>query len=76
MEPALSSHGLTMRQVAKHIMATDYSLCTGWANSCSNISQRQIASYELENLCENLCLSVATQAAKNQIRLNLCDLLQ
>lgn len=60
----------------KNIMATDYSLCTGWATSCSNTSQRQIASYELENFCENLCLFVAAQVAKNQIRLNLCDLLQ
>ena len=60
----------------KHTMVTDHPLCTGWANSCSNISQQQIASYELENFCEDLCLFVATQVAKNKLRLNLSDLLQ
>ena len=41
-------------------------------------SQRQIASYVLENFCENLCLCnrILSQrhVAKNQIRQNLCDL--
>ena len=41
--------------------------------------QRQIASCVLENFCENLCLCdrilLLQQVAKNQIRLNLCDLL-
>ena len=42
--------------------------------------QRQIASGVLENVCENLCLRnrilSLQQVAKNQIRLNLCDLLR
>ena len=44
------------------------------------MSQRQIASCVLENLCENICLRnkilSLQQVAKNQIRLNLCDLLR
>ena len=42
--------------------------------------QRQIASCVPENFCENLCLRnrilSLQQVAKNQIRLNLCDLLR
>ena len=42
--------------------------------------QRQIASCVLENFCENLCLRnrilSLQEVAKNQIRLNLCDLLR
>ena len=42
--------------------------------------QRQIASCVAENFCENLCLRnrilSLQQVAKNQIRLNLCDLLR
>ena len=66
------------------VAATDHSMCTGRATSCSNTvrdtSQRQIASCVLENFCENLCLRnrilSLQQVAKNQIRLNLCDLLR
>ena len=49
---------------------------TRWGDT----SQRQIASCVLENFCENLCLRnrilSLQQVAKNQIRLNLCDLLR
>ena len=54
----------------------------GWlvaATRWGDTSQRQIASCVLENFCENLCLRdrilSLQQVAKNQIRLNLCDLL-
>ena len=50
------------------------------ATRCGDTPQRQIASCVLENFCENLCLRnkilSLQQVAKNQIRLNLCDLLR
>ena len=50
------------------------------ATRCGDTSQRQITSCVLENFCENLCLRnrilSLQQVAKNQIRLNLCDLLR
>ena len=48
------------------------------ATLCGDTSQWQIAVCVLENFCENLCLQqnfVAATSRKNQIRLNLCDLL-
>ena len=45
-------------KLQQHVAATDHSMCTGRATSCSNTvrntSQRQIASCVLENFCENL----------------------
>ena len=68
----------------QHVKATDHTPCeqigrlvaaTWWGD----MSQRQIASCVLENFCENLCLPngilLLQQVAKNQIRLNLWDLL-
>ena len=70
----------------QHFVGINHSVCTGRAISCYNklrdTSQRQIASCVLENFCENLCLRnkikilSLQQVAKNQIRLNLCDLLR
>ena len=37
-------------------LATDHSVCTGRATSCTHMSLRQIASCLLETFCENLCL--------------------
>ena len=52
---------------------------THQATSCSNTSRRQITPC-VENFCENLCprdrILSLQQVAKNQIRLNLCDLLR
>ena len=70
-------------KLQQHVAVTDHPMCTGRVTSCSNkvrrTSQRQIASCVLENFCENLCLRdrilSLQQVAKNQIRLNLCDLL-
>ena len=49
------------------------------ATQCGDTSQRQIASC-VQKFCENLCLRnrilSLQQVAKNQIRLNLCDLLR
>ena len=50
------------------------------ATRCGDTSLRQIALSVLENFCENLCLRniilSRQRVAKNQIRLNLCDLLR
>ena len=58
-------------------LATDYSVCTGRATSCTHMSLRQIASCVLETCCENLCLcdrilSLQLVAKKK----TLCDLLR
>ena len=57
-----------------------YRSATVAATKWGDTSQRQIASCVLENFCENLCLRnrilSLQQVAKNQIRLNLCDLLR
>ena len=67
-------------KLQQHVAATYYSMCTGRATSCSNKVRRQIASCVLENFSKNLCLRnkilSLQQVAKNQIRLNLCDLLR
>ena len=70
-------------KLQQHVAVTDHPMCTGRVTSCSNkgrpTSQQQIVSCVLENFCENLCLRdrilLLQQVAKNQIRLNLCDLL-
>ena len=70
-------------KLQQHVAETDHPMCTGRVTSCSNkvrrTSQQQIVSCVLENFCENLCLRdrilSLQQVAKNQIRLNLCDLL-
>ena len=67
----------------QHVMATDHSLCAGWATvaatHCGDTWQRQITSCVQENFHENLCFCNRSlslkQVAKNQIRLNLCHLL-
>ena len=55
-------------------LATDYSVCTGRATSCTLMSLRQIASCVLETFCENLCLcdrilSLQQVEKKNIVRL-------
>ena len=58
-------------------LATDHSVCTGRATSCTHMSLRQIASCVLETFCENLCLCdrilSLQQVAKKK---TLCDLLR
>ena len=67
-------------KLLQHVAATDHSMCTGRATSGSNKVRRQIASCVPEKFCENLCLRnrilSLQQVAKNQIRMNLCDLLR
>ena len=55
-------------------LATDHSVCTGRATSCTHMSLRQIASCVLETFCKNLCLcskilSLQQVAKKKIVRL-------
>ena len=65
----------------QNVAMTNHSLCTGPAKSCSNTLPRQIIHvYWSLNFCENLCLSnrilLLQPVVKNQMILNLCNLLQ
>ena len=69
-----SCSNTSLRQITPYVRRLV--AATRWGNT----SQRQIASCVLENFHENLCLRnrilSLQQVAKNQIRLNLCDLLR
>ena len=71
-----SCNNSSRRQITPCVQVGRLVAATRWGDT----SQRQIASCVLENLCENLCLCNGIlslqQVAKNQIRLNLCDLLR
>ena len=71
-----SCNNSSRRQITPCVQVGRLVAATRWGDT----SQRQIASCVLENFCENLCLRnrilSLQQVAKNQIRLNLCDLLR
>ena len=73
---ATSCSNTSRRQITPCVQVGWLVAATRWGDP----SQRQIASCVLENFCENLCLRnrilSLQQVAKNQIRLNLCDLLR
>ena len=71
-------------KLLQHVAATDHSACTGRATSCSKKVRRHVAATNrfvctgefLWNLCLRNRIWSLQQVAKNQIRLNLCDLLR
>ena len=71
-----SCSNTSQQQITPYVQVQQLVAATRWGDT----SQRQIASCVLENFCENLCLRnrilSLQQVAKNQIRLNLCDLLR
>ena len=73
---ATSCSNTSRRHITPCVQVGRLVAATRWGDT----SQRQIASCVLENFCENLCLRnkilSLQQVAKNQIRLNLCDLLR
>ena len=72
-----SCNNSSRRQITPCVQVGRLVAATRWGDT----SQRQIASCVQEKFCENLCLRnriflSLQQVAKNQIRLNLCDLLR
>ena len=71
-------------KLLQHVAATDHSACTGRATSCSNKVRRHVAATNrfvctgelLWNLCLRNRIWSLQQVAKNQIILNLCDVLR
>ena len=56
-------------------LATDHSVCTGRATSCTHMSLRQIASCVLETFLKSLSLRQNFVAATSRKKKTLCDLL-
>ena len=73
---ATSCSNMSRRQITPYEQVGLIVAATRWGDT----SQRQIASCVQEKFCKNLCLRnrilSLQQVAKNQIRLNLCDLLR
>ena len=71
-------------KLQQHVAVTDHSKWTDRATSCSNTVRRHVATTNRfvctgefwENLCLRNGILSLQQVAKNQIRLNLCDLLR
>ena len=71
-------------KLQQHVAATDHSMCTGRATSCSNKVRRHVAATNSfvctgEFLRKSLSPKqnfVAATSGKNQVRLNFCDLLR
>ena len=73
--PSLKGQCTLGDKLQQHVTATDHSLCTGRATSCSNTVRRHVtATNRFMCTCENLCLRnrmlLLQQVAKKQIGLN------